>query len=447
MKNITILILTIILSFGTLAQESFSALLPDMATDGIVRGDKNGQFVVSYCKVNGTGRFTLADISSVHGYQIVDPKWDILDFQIVGDKVVFCGTITETCYSPDPPGWVYCKRGLIGFINIADLNNSSTASYYAFLDNTVMRFKKVAALNSNTCLYAIGEQDIQTPIIFNGNVIGYYTGHATCVYVVDGWTGIPNLSLYSVTKYGITGVDLTDLSATDNYVVAVGDSVGNSTSMGLYLARFSGTPNIDEERYYKMKDEPLSDYHSIGINDDHVFVSCLAGVSEAFSTNIHVVDLNSMYMVNSQQMPLENKAEPSELAHILQDNTVVMQQYMPLPSNPTTYKSLHIRIDPFQTTMYNTFGFYHSVHEHSSLGSMAGKYAIGFNGFHWIAKNMMVPNATICYKIENIRVNPMESVLPKPVNWLYDDYKWHDYLQPNPSYSPIPNIDVYCTNQ
>ena len=444
MKKTLFLIMVIALSFGAYAQESFSASSTDMTTDGIVRGDKTNQFFISYCKYAGQGCFLLTDGSNTYDYKFVDSSWDILDFQIVDNKVVFCGTVTETIPTIDPPGYVYNKYGLIGSFDINDLYGSSLISFYPIGDISVSRFNKVAAINKTSCLYAIGEYDYPIPIFENGVVIGYYTGHATCVYIVDGWTNYPN---YTVTKYGITNVDLTDLSATDDYVVAVGDSVSNSVYSGLYLARFSGTPNIDVEYYYKMYDEPLSDYHSIGIDKNHVVVACLAGGPTVFSTNINVVDLNMMAMVNSQKMPLESKAEPTELAHFSVDNSVVMQQYMPLPSNPSVTKSLHVKIDPSQTTIYSTYGFYHSNYIHSSLGSMDGKYAIGFSGSHWLIKDISLPPSPICYVVESIRIAPFKRGCSEQVQWLFQvngsSVLPPQILVPN----QLPNISIDCQNQ
>ena len=445
MKNITILILTIILSFGTLAQESFSAVSYDLTTDGIVRGDKTGLLFISYCKFNNKGCFLLTDGLNIIGYKYADPSWDILDFQIVDDMVVFCGTVTETVTAINPPGWVYNKFGLVGSFKIGDFFvPNSLITYCAIEEYSVTRFNKVAVLNQNSCLYAIGEYDYQIPHIVNGVEVGYFTAHATCVYIVDNWA---NNNIYPVAKYSISNVDLTDLSVTDDYVVAVGDSVSNNAYSGLYLARFSGTPNIDVECYYKMYDEPLSDYHSIGINENHVVVACLAGGPTIFSTNINVVDLNTMAMVNSQKMPLENKAEPTELAHFSIDNSVVMQQYMPLPSSPTTYKSLHVKIEPFQTTIYNTYGFYHNNYNYCSLGSMDGKYAIVFTGSHWLMKDIVLPPSPICYDVESIRINPSQKGYKEQVQWLspvtYSSSQLNPILDPDDNY----NISIDCQNQ
>lgn len=428
-KRIIILLTAIAFSFGAYAQESFRAYLNAVATDGIVRGDELSLQVVSYSKFNGMGRFMVSDATGLHDYHPVDPSWDILDFRIVGDTVVFCGTVT------DPN--LQNTEGLIGYFLLSELYGSVPVNYRAMKDVTVYRFNKVGTYRGAKCLYAIGEHEVYTPVIDNGVVVGYYTGHATCVYIVENWWNIPTPSSQDVHKYSIQGFDLTDLSVSDDVVVAVGDSVGNNAYTGLYLARFAGSSTVGDEYYYGMPDEPLSDYHSIGINDKQVVVACLAGGPSVFSTNIHVVDLTTMDIVNSQQFALEDKAEPSELAFLSTDKLVVLQQYMALPSNPTSYESLHVRIEPNAAVPYPSYGFYHRGSYHVSVGSTIGKYAIGFNGKQWLAKDLTLPVTNHCYDTEPIDVLLIDKVSKTKVNKL--TLSNPHFLQDQGGFNPEPS--------
>lgn len=142
MKKTLFLLIVIALSFGAYAQESFSAMSSDMATDGIVRGDETNTEIVSYCKYNGRGRFILADASGIYGYHAVDTSWNILDFRIVYGTVIFCGTVTKTGFDTidiqtgQQINQVYYTVGLIGFFGLQELKNPFV-NYYAIDDTPV----------------------------------------------------------------------------------------------------------------------------------------------------------------------------------------------------------------------------------------------------------------------------------------------------------------------
>ena len=443
-KRILVLLTAIAFSCGAYAQgESGRASLAITAKNGIVRGcgGTNMKFV-SYCEYNNQGHFMLADATGLYDSYGVDQDWQILDFRVVGDRVVFCGTVKKqtTAIVPSLSGFevitVYYTVGLLGFFSLNNLTSGNPLVCKAIEEDSVTRFTKVASYSGSQYLYAIGEQEYKVPRIVNDVVVGYYTGHTPCMYLVDDWTQLPIFS--TSYKFNISGADLTDLSVTGTTVVAVGDRV-DSVTTGLYLIRYTGNTLTGDEYFYQMYDEPLSDYHSIGIVGKSVAVACLAGQSNTFRTSIRFVELDSMQMVNSQQIALVTKAEPTELASIPHDGTIVLQQDMYLPSNPSNNAVLNIRIDPTLTSTYNTFGVYNSGYYYNSVTNMASKYAVAFDGIHWLMKDMTLSPNPVCYDIESIRVDPLDCVESEKVQWMTPAIPQPYPLQTDNGLEVLPN--------
>ena len=432
MKKTFFLLLIMLMALELNAQvESQHESMLVNATNGIVRKDGNNWRMVSYFERGDNGYFMLTDATMTYdAYKICD-KWHILDFRIVGPYVVFCGTVTHTFQQTiqlanggTQINDVQYTVGLIGYFNKTDLSGANSLSYYAIEENSVTRFTKVASLDGTDYLYAIGECGWNDPYIVNGNTLGYYTNHISSIYKIANWQTTINstpLIYTNINKYNTTDVDLTDLSTTDDHVVAVGN-FGDNTGAGLCLVRYGMNDASSGDPYwYYLANDPLSDYHSEGLFDkDQVVVACLAGKDGGYKTNIRFVDLGTMNMVNAQQMPMASKAEPSELAYVKSDASVVMQIYMfgAFLPNTSLMETLHFRIDPFNTNSYSSPAFYHSGNYHSSLACLAAQYAVCFNGYHWLLKDMLQGYYTTCYAYEETEINPLETVNPFYTNCL-----------------------------
>lgn len=441
MKKTTLLIISIILSYGAYAQiESHRAVQSKVGTNGIVRGVPGSPEMVTYCEYNHVGHFMLTGAPPpLHPFPI-DSTWHILDFRIIYSNnihyVVFCGTVTHT-YPDTVPALngqsyqvndVQYTVGLIGYFNLSGLYGTSMI-FQAIEDSSVTKFTKVATLCDTDYLYAIGDSVRYVPHIVNGDTAGYYSYSKSCLYKIETWHSFfqnyytyPDPTVY-VTKYYANKVDLTDISATPHYVTAVGD-FADATGKGLCLIRY-GTNDAsagDAYRYYTI-DEPLSDYHSIGFDDkDYLMAACLAVKDDNYWTSIRCVDLNSMHMFNAQQMKLANKAEPSELAYVKTDASVVMQIYLhnAFPPNPSIIETFHFRIDPYNMSNYNSTGFYYPGGYHSTVCCVDDKYAAAFNGQQWLLKDMLQGYNNTCYLYGSNYVETQEPLEPEPFDCLYE---------------------------
>ena len=286
----------------------------------------------------------------------------------------------------------------------------------------------MATIDTGDYLYAIGDSVRYEPHIVNGDTVGYYSYSKSCLYKIQKWDQFfPNYYTYpdptvKITKLYANKVDLTDLSSTPHYVTAVGD-FADATGQGLCLIRY-GTNDAttgDAYRYYTI-DEPLSDYHSIGFDDkDYLMAACLAGENDNYWTSIRCVDLNTMLMFNAQRMPMANKAEPSELAYVKTDASVVMQIYLhnAFPPNPSIIETFHFRIDPYKMSNYNATGFYHGGGYHSTVCCVDDKYAAAFNGQQWLLKDMLQGYNNTCYRYDSTKVEKLEPLDPEPFDCLY----------------------------
>ena len=298
--------------------------------------------------------------------------------------------------------------GLIGFFDLYDFITSSNVNYHALEEKNVTRFNKGTMTSDFSHIYAIADNEYYTPKYDGGMVIGYYTNHTSRIYhVVTSGT-----HLISSNMFETVGVDLSDLSITANNVVAVGnffDDIGS----GLALVRFNNmTPTIGDTYYYYLQYEPITDYHSIGINNEQIAVASLWDSSSIYRTSIHFVDISTMDMVGTQMIPLFSKAETTEMAYIDADKSVVLQIPAPLSSNSSITESLHYRIDPSQTIPYPTYAFYFAGRGHYTLGCLAGLSAVGFNGSHWFIKDMLISPKNDCYDYFWVDIE-QHSIVPK----------------------------------
>lgn len=276
----------------------------------------------------------------------------IVDIAVYHDYAVFCGWIKNG------PG-IYDTEGIIGVFDLTIMAAGGIPQIHYERITGSYRIDKVIAYKR--LLYekivAIGEEAFPGYSLPNRS---YFILEAD----FDMSSANPNPPLSNAQKRGlfISYPYLetpSEILLTDNYLVIV----GYATKFDALTIRRCDPDNVlstvamfqDMYYYPSVSHDVLSHTHStIHVSyDDYINISYLTNsFGSYFSTCIRTVDLRTMQIVASQEMPLNNKSEPMDLIYMPTYKHLVLMQNMPFPTTTDSVTSCFVKVDPFAFSNY-----------------------------------------------------------------------------------------------
>ena len=290
-----------------------------------------------------------------YGYTIlsktkVNSDMTVTDITVYDNYAVFCGWIKAG------PG-IDDTEGIIGAFRLTDMLSTLPFQIYYSRITGSYRIDKVIAYRrpAGEKLVAIGEEAFPGYALPNRS---YFILEAdfdmlslnppiTSAHRRGLFISYPSLETPS------------ELLLTDNYLAIV----GYATKFGALTIRRCDPDNVlsnvgmfqDMHLYHSSTHDVLSHTHSTihVASDDHINISYLTNSNgNYFSACVRTVDLSTMQMVASQEMPLTDKSEPKDLVYIPAYKALVLVQNMPFPTTADPTSSCFVELNPFATNNY-----------------------------------------------------------------------------------------------
>jgi len=274
----------------------------------------------------------------------------VTDITVYGNYAVFCGWIKVG------PG-IDDTEGIIGAFDLAAMaNGMSPYVYYSQIAGSY-RIDKVIAYKrpAGEKLVAIGEETFPGYALPNRS---YFILEAN----FDMFSATPPIA--SATRRGLfisyPALETpSELLLTDNYLAIV----GYATKFNALTIRRCDPDSVllnvgmfqDMHLYPSATRDVLSHTHSTihVASDDHINISYLTNSNgNYFSACVRTVDLSTMQMVASQEMPLTDKSEPKDLVYVPDYKALVLVQNMPFPTTADPTTSCFVELFPFATNNY-----------------------------------------------------------------------------------------------
>lgn len=274
----------------------------------------------------------------------------VTDITVYGNYAVFCGWIKAG------PG-IDDTEGIIGAFDLAAMANGlSPYVYYSQIAGSY-RIDKVIAYSrpAGEKLVAIGEEAFPGYALPNRS---YFILEAD----FNMFSANPPIAYAHRRGLFISYPALetpSELLLTDNYLAIV----GYATKFDALTIRRCDPDNVlsnvgmfqDMHLYPSATHDVLSHTHSTihVASDDHINISYLTNsYGSYFSACVRTVDLRTMQMVASQEMPITDKSEPKDLVYIPAYKALVLVQNMPFPTTADPTTSCFVELFPFATNNY-----------------------------------------------------------------------------------------------
>ena len=296
MKKFFIFIMALLLSQQYLNAQNITRFysLPkigDKQTQKIMVRPTNPREQVILSREQNKSFFFLipADRIDTVKYVEIDTDFEVHDFDLYGDTIIFCGKkINGTRDS-----------GFFGVATFQTLFNQYP-SWIPVVDNDIMLLEKIRLYRESTSLYA-----------------ACYAGHYALIYKYDGnFSNIVSwrykLGEYSL-QYPHDTVIATDMAVTSSSILYLGyDQSNHNTKLFKVARNVANSPTMDRIVVF-----PSS--HGIGgvieqMNKDTVIIAIADWSS--FNTNVYRMDINNLYYVSWQHLQgYHNKTFPIDIVY------------------------------------------------------------------------------------------------------------------------------------
>lgn len=310
-----------------------SLSLPD---DAIGRVASDGKYIITSHIVNNRSRFIWTDVTNYGGkYFDLDTLQYIYDFERIGDTVFFCGR--------------YDTTGMVGYFT-ESIFSSGTGSIKIVLipDASNLSKMEVYADNNLNChiVAAVGIKGIYSNNPYSV-ILNCEFGSASATYNV---CSINPDRLYQ------------DIAVTDSYIVAVGVYQPSLDQIALSVI----DKNNLLQMHYCTPTETAGNMNSLmysikHLDKDDVAISTLVSHQASptyFSSPVHIFDASTFTFINSQRVPLLDKAAYyNEMLYYPEYQTLLLLQTNYYPDN-STKNSLIYYLKPYATYPYGALVIY-----------------------------------------------------------------------------------------
>ena len=222
-------------------------------------------------------------------YVEIDTDFEVYDFDLYGDTIIFCGRkIGGTRDS-----------GFLGVATFQTLFNQNP-SWIPIVDNEIMLLEKIRLYRESTSLYA-----------------ACYAGHYAVIYKYDGNFSTINFWRYKLGEYlppyTHDTVIATDMTITETSVLYLGyDQYNHSTKLFKIEKGVSNNSTMDRIVVFP------SSYGVGGVIDQMNKDTVIIAIADwsSFNTYIYRMDINNLYYVSQQRLRgYHNKTFPIDIVY------------------------------------------------------------------------------------------------------------------------------------
>lgn len=341
---------------------------------GIVRYWKNNIFI-SCNKDSQKGRVVFSMIENNNPVITVaydNAQFDrVTDIQILDDYLYFCGSVVGN----------FINSSIIGRFDIPGMFGG-LITYELFDVGHPLDLQKMVVYDSqNPHIVAIG--NMLTNNRKEGVLVECYYDNAS-----QSYTG---LNYYY--PIGTSFPSFEDIVLTDSYVVVVAD-YGNLCLYRCPLNDIRMGITGTEYHYYTQYNEPMESVVATNLFNDNIATSCFAydRAASEWSNNVRVFDINSMLMVNSQAINVNNKGWASDIVYFPVQNTLIVSHYQGAPNYGYPNTEL-VPLYPFDTNSYSTNRIIIPNHtwEFTNIDKLQNNFLISIYGSKWFVKDISSP--------------------------------------------------------
>ena len=303
------------------------------------RISKSDQHIIASHRTNSTTEFFSIDPVSLATYKFdLMPVFWVLDFEVSGEMVYFCGT--------------YHNQAVIGRFNENEFYSGSTVTY------EYMTIPQALSLHKMVLYRDVSGADIVAAVGSSVNQV------ADFIVTVDINDSTLNYCYKSISNYICQ-----DIAVTDNYIVASGDyaSVANQFAVTVInkndLCTYAGV--ICNETSFNNN---TGIYNIKELDGDNVAISTIMDNTSysQFCARVHVFDAANLNFINTQDIPLINKTSTNEMQYIWEDSTLLLLHTNEYPV-PFSNNSVIYYLKPYMTSSYTATVIYDTTMYSSSL--------------------------------------------------------------------------------
>lgn len=386
-------------------------------TNNLIRADERGMYTgfgISYFELNNRGYFVRVSKDSIQGLYVIPEGHHVRDFRVYGDNVVFCGYReasirpigllgtfkTNVLYDPTiPDGMVYHAD------TSTDLNCFSriTCFYNAHSDAEEFAAIGIALLSGI---------DQSIPIVVHGIIDSLRQNSGQY---------IPHTAIIPSSSSEI----FDDIVSTDNYVAIVGNHPNG------YFVRYATHTDLTEatnvifsDEYYYVTDpvDPINGMRlcATRTTGDEIAVATAyhGDVNPEKAYHVRVLQVETGETRCLQHVQLKEKAEPTEIAYLADNNSLVLLGTCPL-YDISLYKSYFIILNLDQCVDNAGNKYTADVIDaddiYQSVCSYNGKYFFAASSMYWFAQraNEDIQQSCLAIRTTNVKCLDIESYYPQ----------------------------------
>ena len=325
-----------------------SSVTVDDETIGRVASD--GMSIVTSHFAAVSSRIIWTDPVNNNGYYFeLDTSFYIYDLERIADTFFFCGR--------------YDTSAVVGFFKESIFSTGAVLVEFVLIPEANILSKMEVYADPNT------GQHIVAAVGTKGSYPNINSVIVTCEFGSTPVTCYP-VSINLDRLYQ-------DIAVTDNYIVAIGVYQTLYNHMALTIIDKNNLTQLNAFTPTETAGDMNSLMYSIKhLDKDQVAISTLVhhpAMSILFSSPVHVFDAASATFINSQRIPLLNKAAYyNEMLYYPEYNTLLLLQKNYYPGN--TENSVIYYLDPYKTATYSALLTYDTLSYYFSLDRFPGKH-------------------------------------------------------------------------
>lgn len=334
MRKLTIIILVLLLSQQYLSAQNITKFysLPnigDKQTQKIMVRPTNPREQVILSREQNKSFFFLipADRSDTVKYVEIDTEFEVHDFDLYGDTIIFCGRKINNALGD----------GFFGVATFQTLFNSNP-SWIPIVDNNIRLLEKIQLYRENNSLYA-----------------ACYAGHYAVIYEYNGNFSTIGFWRYKLgdyqNPYTPDNVVATSLAITETSVLYLGYDQDNYNTKLFKIERgVSNTSTMDRIVVFP------SSYGIGGVieqmNKDTVIIAVADWSS--FDTYVYRMDINNLYNISRQRLSgYHNKTFPIDIVYNSTEKKILFLNQSSLNAFQPNRRDALYELEAFPSGSYN----------------------------------------------------------------------------------------------
>jgi hypothetical protein len=446
-KSLIIIIAMLLLHQGMMnAQPTYNSALgyengitptPTMAT---VRAYSANMSVLCFYENSNPGPdLMMTDVTTNTPSNVIPLKQMlyVTDVRIHDGFVYFCGKT-----NPDPAIATYPSCACYGFVDINCFWSATPSSYnveYRYLDLALDKTELTKMLvyndGQNDKLVLLGTETFSpnSPSTLPSSLPSLYNTYVGSAYI---W-GFRQHFLVEVTNpKTATQMDVLlvnsdntfehacDMTLTSSYLTIVGYDMADVSKAFIHRCNKSNVVGTFCNRFgYNIPHSAIfNGYKCCALSQDNIAIADLTDASGSYGFRIRSVDIQTMMMTNSQEVPVPGKTDVPDMIYFpVPKKLILLSHFDFLGNNNDDY--VFLRIDPAANTPYFTSGVVENVgpNPYTSMDVLGSDYFVSSGGnYEFVKKAFSDVTAPNCYDRNTLPIKIRANTTIAASSFRYD---------------------------